>query len=367
MGYRNFSRESFAGTKAKVDAAAGDTSYAGRQEIKKTGKLHPLVDPAGYGLIRRSLPRYVELPDGRFHNVAGIPMPVETLFDTTGSMGGNVELAFRSLPTLYDLLASGKMPVLGRYDPQLANAIFGDVVDDFILSRSQFEMDEKTAEQLTLMVPERSGGDSEEDPEYGLFGAAFLTDAFIVRYGFKSYHSMVTDATSHGHIDKKNLVRVFGDTVFDQVKENGYTIDPKNLPDTVDIVRELKKRTHAFMISVGRGCANYWSRYYDAERVVVVDSTAHLAYVQAALIGLTEDVYDLQSLPDQLVQSGCDRHVARDIQRAVAGIPIGEQKQAKHWKELPGKGGVYAQKQDLWPVADGAEATTAHAAEDKWL
>ena len=114
MGFRAFSREAYAGTREKVSAAGGDTSFAGRQTFKETGKLHPLVDPAGYGLIRKSWPRYEELLDGRFHNVAGIPMLDETLFDTTSSMGTNVKFAFDSLPKMYALLTEGTHPVFGR-------------------------------------------------------------------------------------------------------------------------------------------------------------------------------------------------------------------------------------------------------------
>lgn len=367
MGDRNLNRDAYAGTRAKVDAAGGDTSYAGREEIRKTGKLHPLVDPAGYGLIRKSWPRYVELPGGRFHNVVGIPMLLETLLDITGSMGENIKLAFMALPQMYALLTEGTHPVLGRYDPQIINASFGDVVDTFIHARSQAEMDEKIAEQLVLHVPEGGGGGNNgEDPEYGLFGAAFLTEAFITRYGLKSYHITVTDEPSHGHIDHANLVRVFGETVFEKTKENGYEFDPNDLPGTGEIVRELMKHSHAFMVCVGGHFAQYWSRSYGAERVVVIDSTRHLSYVQAVLIGLTEGVFDLQSVPDYLVGVGCSKPLARDIQRAVAGIPIGAQCALPNFDKIPGKGGMFANKRDLWPVADSAPVVEA-AIEEKWL
>lgn len=372
MEKRRFTREAYAGTTAKVEAAGGDTSFAGRQEIKKTGKLHPLVDPAGFGLIRKSWPRYVELTNNQLMLANGIPMLVESLLDTTGSMRSNVGDAFRSLPQLYDLLTSGAVPVLGRYDPQIINSIFGDVVDDFILVRSQAEMDEKIAEQLTLMVPEGKGGDTAEDPEYGLFGAAFLTDAFINRYNFedcyglKGYHFLVTDAPSHGRIDKVNLIRVFSEEVFNKVSENGHIIDPQDLPDTQAIVNQLKKRMHSFVINVGNAFASYWADFYGAERVVVVDSTANLAIVQATLIGLTEGVLDLHSVSDYLEGVGCSKTVARSIQRAVAGIPIGAQCTLAHFDEIPEKGMVFAQKHDLWPIKASAP-TAIDSPPTKWL
>lgn len=368
MGERRFSRDTFSGFRERVDSAGGDTSYAGRQHIHETKKLHPLVDPAGYSLVRKALPRYVELSDGRLQLAAGVPMLVETLLDTTGSMGGNVTLAFNALPTLYGLLTEGAHAVLGRYDPQILNAIFGDTQDRFILARTQAEMDEKIPEQLTLMVPEGAGGDEPEDPEYGLFGAAFLTDAAINDYGLKSYHFTVTDATSHGRIDKSELVRVFGDTVFETVKENGHDLDEKSLPFTDDIVAVLKKQAHAFMILVGNRAHRYWLPMYGNEHVVVIDSTEHLPYVEAAIIGLVEGVLDLQSLPGFLEGAGCRSMAARAIQRAVAGIPIGAQIRFENFSKIPTKGTVFAKKRDLWPVADAApQGAEVSESENEWL
>lgn len=364
---RVFTREAFAGTAEKVRAAGGDTSYAGRQVIKKTGKLDPLVDPAGYGLIRKSLPRYVELPDGRFHNLSGAPMPIETVFDTTGSMGHNVALAFESLPKLYDLLTTGPLPVLERYDVQIANGIFGDVVDDFVAARTQFEMAEKIAEQLTLMVPESGGGDSPEDPEYNLFASAYLTEAFIRQYGLRGYHFMVTDATSHGRIDDENLVRVFGKDVYEKVIENSFQISKKKLPDTKEIVTALKDYWHAFAVVVSnQETARYWSKQYGKEHVVFIQSTRELPYVEAAIIGLTEGVIDLQGVAEYLVSVGCDRSTASRLSDAVSVIPVGSQVTCKNFAKIPPKGMVYANKRDLWPVAEGA-VISVEETPSKWL
>ncbi len=357
MGARVFSREAFAEVKERVGRAGGDVSHAGKQHIKETKKLHPIVDPAGYGLVRKSLPRYTDLSDGRLQLVAGVPMLIETLLDTTGSMRENVQLAFDSLPTLYSLLAEGPHAVLGRYDSQILNAIFGDTQDNFVLARTQAEMCERIAEQLTLMVPEGDGGDGPEDPEYGLFGAAFLTDAAINDYGLKSYHFTVTDAPTHGGIDKSNLVRVFGETVFDTVAANGHSINQHDLPRTKGIVDELKMRAHAFLICVRGDYARYWNEIYGESHVVVVGSTRYLPYVEAAIIGLVEGVLELSTLTTYLETAGCSASVAREIQRAVAGVPIGAQALLPNFGKIPGKGSVFTKKRDLWPVADAAPET----------
>lgn len=366
MEKRRFTRDAYTGVAEGVARAGGDTSHAGRQHIKKTGKINPLVDPAGYDLIRKSHPRYTQQPDSRFVLPNGIPMLIEGRFDTTGSMGSNVRMAFESLPKQYDLLANGKLPVLGRYDPQILNGIFGDVVDGFVLYRSQAEMDAAIATQLTLMVPEGQGGDGPEDPEYGLFGGAYLTDAFINRYGLKYYDFTVTDATSHGRIDRTNLERVFGPTVFQRVRDNKLDLNEGDLPGTEEIVHELKKRAHAFALIVGYEAARYWQKFYGKEHVVVIDSTRHLAYVQATVIGLTEGVIDLQSASDYLKSVGCTTEAAKEIQRQVAGIPIGAQTTFENFEKIPLKGAVFANKHDLWPVADQA-AEEAAGESSTWL
>lgn len=365
--FRHFDASAFAGETARLHAAGGDASYAGRQHYKETGALHALVDPAGYDLVRKSWPRYDELPSGKFKLGVGIPMLVENLFDTTGSMAGNIKLTFKSLPKQFDLLAAGANPLLGRYDTQIMNAIFGDVRDKFVLARTQAEMDVRIAEQLVLMIAEGQGGDEPEDPEYGLFGAAFLTDPFIIRYGLLPYHFMITDATSHGRVDRQNLIRVFGETVFERCSDNGFPIDPQDFPmKTDEIVKALKKRAHAFAIMVGEGSAKYWKGYYGDERVVVIATTEHIAYVEAAIIGLTEGVLDLQSVVGFLTETGCSATVAREIQRAVAHIPLGAQTLFPNFDKIPGKGAVFANKHDLWPVAE-EESEPETAAGGTWL
>lgn len=352
MGTRKFSREAHKHVSSKIKDAGGDTSYSGRQTIKDTGKLHPLVDPAGYDVIRLSLPRFVENEKGDLVLTNGLPMLIETLGDTTGSMGGNVKLMFDQLPKLYALLTEGDNPVLDKYDPQILNAIFGDTVDNYILMRTQAEMDEKISEQLTLMVPEGAGGDGPEDPEYGLFGAAYLTKAWINQYGLKSYHFTVTDATTHERIDKKNLVRVFGEEVFKKVKENTQKDFSKELPGTAQIIKDLSKNAHAFMILVGNDYYEFWNKYYDESHIIVIPNTELLAYIQASIIGLTEGVLSLKTLLDFLISHGLNNSEAVLIQRALVNVPVGAQAEAENFDKLPVKGLVFAKKTDLWPIED---------------
>jgi len=340
---------------AKKAKSAGSATYAG-EERQRTGQgLHDLVDPAGHALVRRCL-SFQEPKDGRFVLCRGTAMPIETLLDTTGSMGRNVEVAMNSLPKFYHLLAESSNAVLKRYDPQLITAIFGDYLDNYILQRSQFEFDERIAEQMTLMYPEHGGkGNNAEDPQYGLFGAAFLTDATITKLGLKGYHFLVTDEPGR-QIEIDQLERVYGKEVLQRTKENGYDISSKKFPVGADeVVKDLIKRTHAFVIIVRGGLSeratSFWKGVYVSERLISLESTKGLHAVQAAIIGLTEGTLTLPNVEDFLVSSEeFSRDQALSVKKAIMHIPIGAQSNLPNFGKVPMKGAVYADKHDVWPI-----------------
>lgn len=366
MGRSTFTRTAYEETRASHASERTVTARAERQ-FKKTKTLNPLVDPKGYGVIRRSLPRFEEYGE-QWQMTVGTPMPVEVRFDTTGSMGRNVQVAFDVLPDLYDLL---KDVVLARYDVQVAMGTFGDVVDDIVLMRSQFEMNEKIAEQLTYMFPEHGGGDGPEDPHYGLFGAAYLTAPYINRIGLKGYDFTISDATMHDRLDEATLVRVFGDEVFEKAAENGHDIDRTDLPSIEAMAADLLTRTHAFFLQVGgsRTTSSQWSRVLGADRVVVLPRTELIPQVISAVIGLTEGVLDLQSVSEFLSKNGVSKEDAKEITRSVANIPIGAQAMLSGFDEIPSAGAVFDRKTDLWPVAEAAEPEAETAPEESgvWL
>jgi len=311
--------------------------------------LDPLVDPASNGVIRRSLNRME--PEGLlFRLVMGIAMLVEERLDTTGSFWRNVDIAFKVLPRTYELLKK----VLGRYDLQMINAIFADALDNYILCRSHAEMGIKIAEQMTLMVPEGGGkGNHGEDPQYGLFAGAYLTSADINRYGLKYYDFTVTDEPSHEPVLKNELERVFGKEVFDRVRENGFEIDPNNLPSVKQVIDKLLERAHAFVFLVDRDdeANEYWTKVIAQNRIIYLEDTSWLPEVKAAIIGLTEGVLTLSNLEDFLInEANVSSEVARMIKRAVAGIPIGAQALLENFDKIPLKGDLFKGKRDVWPT-----------------
>ncbi len=331
---------------------AGSATHAGEQRHREGKGLHELVDPKGYGVIRRSLSWLEPQEDGTFILLRGTAMLEETRFDTTGSMGGNVEIAMRVLPKTHDHLAKGPRAVLGRYDVQMITSIFADVVDDYILCRSQAEIDERIAEQMTYMVPEKNGGDPTEDPQYGLFGAAYLTSATIKMLGLKSYDFTITDADARNYVSLDNLKRVFGSEVMGKVTENGFTLNPNNLPSTREIVLDLLKTTHAFVLVVGENHStiNYWQKIYGPERVIIIPNIERLPEIKAVIIGLTEGTLELSDVEDFLISKSLNQREANQIKMAVAGIPMGAQMMLPNFEKIPLKGDVFAKKGDLWPI-----------------
>ena len=356
MGDMPGSRELFTKSYEEAKSSGRPVTHKAEQRHRAGKGLHPLVDPKGNGVIRVSKSRYELNPNGTFYLLRGTAMLEETRLDTTGSMGSNVEVAMRVLPRTFGLLAEGPRAILRRYDTQMITSIFGDVQDNYILCRSQAEIDERIAEQMTYMLPEGDGGDGTEDPQYGLFGAAYLTFATIKQLGLKSYDFTITDADARDFVDMKNLERVFGPDVLVKAKENGYEIDSKNLPSTKEIVSDLLKTTHAFALLVGSSAVNYWNQIFGPDRVVVIPSVEYLPEVKAAIIGLTEGVLELSTLEDYLVKdAGMDPFDATRIKRAVAVIPIGAQVMLENFDKVPLIGDIFEKKEDLWPSKRAAE------------
>lgn len=359
MGRNTFSRTTYQGAVDSLTAKGKPATVRGEEQVRTTGKLHKLVDPAEYGVIRPSRIRLEERKDGLFEVSVGAPVTIEYRLDTTGSMGDNVDRALAALPDICGLV-SGVVP--GR-DPFYCASIFGDlddILDDrspgFPLCRGQFEvLADRMVNQLTLMHPGRQGcANGGEDPHYGLFGAAYLTDAYIQKIGLRSYDFTVTDEPAHEGLVSQELKRIFGPSVFDRVRENGYELNLRDLPSNKDIVKDLFRRAHAFALlvrgSYGNSLAGYWQPLYGKDRVIFLPQIEHVPHVMAAIVGLTEGTLDLRSAVDFLMKNNLSRREAQSVVDAVAHIPLGAQRALPNFDRMPKKGDVFLKKTDLWPV-----------------
>lgn len=330
----------------------GSATLRAEERVRSTGKLDPLVDPSEYGVIRRSLIRFVERPDGLFTVGVGLPIPIEIRLDTTGSMGDNVEKALRALPDVYEL-ASKMLP---GCDPHLAIGIFADCLDRFVLCRPQFEMTAaRLVHQLTLMFPEGGGGgNGGEDPQYGLFGSAYLTAAYCNRIGIKGFDFTITDEPARAYLSENQLVRVFGGDVFDKVKTNGFNISKNELPSTQQVIHDLLKRAHAFILLVGNryDAAAFWPTVISESRIIRLPRIELLPQVQASIIGLTHGTLALGELEPFLRETGVGARDADAIVRSVANIPIAPytEKELAILARAPKLGDVFRAKTELWPM-----------------
>ncbi|MBI3889200.1 hypothetical protein HY312_01300 [Candidatus Saccharibacteria bacterium] len=350
MGFDRFTRSTYQTAHQTYVPTRGRATGKAEELARNTGKLDPLVDPAAYGVIRRSLVRFSQRSDGLYVVTAGLPVSIEQRLDTTGSMGRNVENVLKVLPDTYDLVAK----MLPGADPHMAIGIFADCVDRFVLCRPQFEMTaDKIVHQLTLMVPEGGGGgNGGEDPQYGLFGAAYLTAAYINRIGLKGYDFTITDEPARAYLDESQLKRVFGEDVFDKVSENGHEISKNELLSTKQVIDDLLKRAHAFVLIVGDSAntARFWPSVIDESRIIQLPDVELLPQVQAAIIGLTEGTLTLQSLEEFLLASETGRSNTDAIVRSVSNIPIGAQTVLENFGKGPKVGDVFREKTDLWPM-----------------
>ncbi len=353
MGYDKLTRDTYSSAHRTYVPTRGSATRQAQEKAYSTGKLHPLVDPAGFEAVRRSLVRFEQRSDGLFRVTVGLPVPIEIRLDTTGSMGRNVEEALRILPDTYDL-ASRMLP---EKDPHMAIGIFGDCMDRFVLCRPQFEMTaDKLVHQLTLMVPEGGGaGNGGEDPQYGLFAGAYLTAAYVNRIGLKGYDFTITDEPARDYLIRGELERVFGKDVYDKAAENGHPIDKKDLPSTKKVVKDLLKRAHAFVLVVGNRLDTeaFWPSVIDPRRIVRLPHIGLLPQVQAAIIGLTEGTLTLRSLDAFLSDNEVDERDREAIVRSVANIPIGAQAALDAFGKGPKAGDVFEKKTDLWPMDPG--------------
>lgn len=324
--------------------ARGSVTHEGEQRAREGRGLDPLVDPKEYGGIRRSYNLLVPDGDG-FVLTYGVGMPVKTALDTTGSMGGNVEIAFSVLPKVHKLLVQGPQAVLRRYHVHIATSVVQDQGDRFPLQTSQFEPDNEIDRQMSLLVPEKGGGDAPEDYQLDLFATAFLIDTVIAKYGLKGYYFVVGDEIGRDRLTKELMKRVFNAEALE-------ALGPQIPQATKEIGQKLLEHWHGFFLQVGGrdDVTEWWSNILGRERVIILPRTEDIAEVQACIIGLTEGQLDLQSAASFLIDElHLSKGKAQEIVRAVSGIPIAAQTTAPNFDKIPPAGSRFANREDLWP------------------
>lgn len=337
--------------------ASSTVAKRAQQQAKNDKRLHPSVDPAT-APIHRSLIRFEPYGD-QYRVTVGCPMHIESTCDVTGSMGENVQIMFGVLPQTYDLISK----VLPGYDLQLSLGIFGDTCDEYIMSRPQFEMTaDKIVEYCSHLFSSGSGGDFPESPQYSVYGAAYLTDAYINRIGLKGYHFLITDASMHNTLTESNLRRAFGDSVFDEVRNNGHekVANTLNYRTTVEVFKDMHKIYHAFLLMVDADLRGHYSDYYDDSHMIRIGSTRYLPQIEAAIIGLTEATLEPSELRTFLLANQIPRSETDVLVNQLLKIPFGAQRALEEASgcKIPKKGDIFAHKTDLQPCGFASEDDT---------
>ena len=341
MGRETFSVESYRVARREFGVEHDrDVTRKAEQQARETGRLSEIVDPA-INPIRRSKIR-LNPHQKKWISTVGCPMDIEVSCDTTGSMGGEVDTEMAVLPDLYEAVAK----VLPGYDPQLCLGIFGDVCDDFVMCRPQFEMEApKIVNYLKEMAPQRDGGDAPEDPQYAMFARAYLTDAYTNRIGLKGYHFVVTDATCHNCLNKEQIRRIFGKDIFESELKN-----MSRAPSVKKVVEDLKEKTHQFVLIIGDAAYDYrvefWRDLCGKNSVIRIISTKQLPEVISAIIGLTEGTLDVAELDGHC--KNCDKFLIQQLSK----IDIGAQAKLRHALPypVPKAGDIFLNKEDIWPI-----------------
>jgi hypothetical protein len=321
----------------------------GEQVLRETGTLHPDVDIRG-GKIRQSHNALIpsESGDGTVVLVNGPAWPLLSMFDGTASMGENVGRAHTAAGAVDAML--GNIRGLG-FNTQLAAGVVQDVGDHYpVVQMTQYESDNRRAEQLRLLLPANAGGDAPEDYDLALAHLMLGLDLDIWRYGLRGYAFIVGDQLGRGFVTPSDVRHHLGHTIQSQMT-------------TEAICKALRPKLHLFFLQVdSRGPGGYnsishwWLEKLGLGRVII---TPHqfLAEVQAGLAYVTETLRPTQDGLSRFLQvEGANTTLSqRNIHEIwqclqAAQEHFGSQARLTGYNDLPKPGDVFVHYRDPWPI-----------------
>ncbi len=202
--------------------------------------------------------------------------------DITGSMKPVVVAVRDALGRLMEMLLGGAyIP-----DPQLLFYAIGDATCDRIpVQISQFESDNRIAEQLRQVVIEGGGGgQNTESYELGFYVAARHTSIdCLEKRGIRGYLFSIGDEMPYPEVDTNEVRNIFGAALQDNT-----TVEA--------VVQEAQAKYHIFHI-IPRGSANFsnqsvrsrWVKLLGGSQfVLMLDDPTLVAETIAVAIGLNE-------------------------------------------------------------------------------
>lgn len=347
-----FRADAYESTVKRMRDAGEGVHDRGEQVLRQTGKVDPLVDVMG-GQKRVSRNAFAQI-DGKPVLTRGVSLPVLTAFDGTGSMGGNVAKAFEAIGRLFTVL----QPLSSRVNVQIASSVWQDVCDweDYgypTIQVSQFESDERVAEQMRLLLPAKAGGDTTEDYQLGLLYTLRQVETdWQEYYGLKPYLIVVADEVGRDEIRPSTAKKHLG-------------IELQSTVTTVEVCRQLLRSWQVFYLNVGGGdgspssrVTSWWSRLLGPGRVIEVPnrSLEFLAELQAGLVWVGETAQPTRDgLASFLLAGGQNRAIDRRQAEWVwdllqpASQHFGAQTRLPNHSRLPKRGDVFAHYRDPYP------------------
>ena len=358
-----FDADTFRQTAKTMRARGEDVHDAGKRYRDEHGKLHPNVD------IMNSPPRVSRnaMVPGDEPGTSvlrnGPSLPVLLGFDGTASTAFWVKEFFKGAERQFGLLEG----LRSRYNTQIASAVVQDVYNVRhdglpVVEVTQFESDERSADQVRLLQPASKGNDTAaEDYEYFLAYSTLVEADIWGYYGLKGYLTLTLDEVGKDGISLEGVRRYLGQSV--------------DMPEmsTAELCHELLKRWHLFILQVPSCGHSMLSRTYDywcdaagRNRVIPVSRPEMLAEVRAALIYMTEVGNPTkQGLIDffRMDKDGSDAirvdsatiDAVWDMIKGVGEL-VGAQAALPNYDGIPLPGSVFRHYRDPWPIDFGREA-----------
>jgi len=317
----------------------------GRDIYRKTGHLDPLVNIHGQLRVSHNSMK----KDGEKCILTnGIALPIWSGFDGTGSMGENAARAHAALGEINAMLDG----IRGRYNPQLATSVIQDVDDEHpVFQMSQFETDDRIAEQIRLLIPDHNGGDAPEDYQLGLAYLMMATHTDISDfYGLKGYGMVVGDQIGREKVSVESVNHHLGHKL-------------QSAMSTKSVGHQLLPKWHIFYVHVGSGdggerdfATKWWDEILGKGRTVVVPDPNLLAEVQAGLIYVCETAEPTaDGLTAFLTAEGSNKKITAKVAKEIwdwivdGGVEFGAQTKLPGYGDIPLPGSVFAHYRHQWP------------------
>jgi hypothetical protein len=313
----------------------------GAEVLRTTGKMDKLVSVRN-GEVRKSQFAFTKQEDGTFLLAKGPKVPFMFATDGTGSFGENVGHAFHAAPKVYNMLEQNAR---GVFHMDFSFSVFQDRDDRYdCIQVPEFESDNKFAEHMRLLLPANSGGDQDEDYDYGIWYAANRVEATLFRYGGKGLFTLLLDACGRGTVEPRMVQHLLGGTA------------PQSSVSTKQVWQNLSQKFHPFVViynSIG-GSDSWWRNICGRDHVVIAPRTDLFDEIQAGLWYMVNTLQPTEEGLGLFLNAGGQNPQSASDVRAIwkayidAGVPFGAN--VKMGIELPKVGDTFASMDDMWPI-----------------